>query len=369
MKQYDVIVVGAGALGLASTYFLSRVGLRVLCIDRFSFLHSLSSSTGASRLFRQAYFEDERYIPLLKRALALWRELEHQSGVPLLQQNGFLVMSDSANSTSQKIQHNAALFDIPIDILTSKQIHQRYPAFNPPSNFSGYLEKTAGVLNPERALTIFMHQALHHGAQFHEHEQIIEFSSTRNGVTLWSNRDCYNASFAVLAPGPFINDLAHPPMTFTILRAVQFWFYGQVLSLQNAYPCFAFASNDDFIYGFPALDSRGVKIARYASSHVISNPCDTHTYFEPSELAPIADTISKYLPTIDPKCHDHKVCFYSMTNDENFLIDQHLSQPNVIYACGGSGHAFKFAPVIGEIVSQLIQEKPSGFDLDFLKFR
>lgn len=103
MKEYDVIIAGAGALGAAATYSLSQTGLKILCIDRFNSPHNFSASTGKTRLFRQAYFEDKNYIALLKRALVLWQELQVQGQTRLIHQNGFLIMNEGAHETNHRV--------------------------------------------------------------------------------------------------------------------------------------------------------------------------------------------------------------------------------------------------------------------------
>lgn len=369
MKIYDVIVIGAGALGLASTYFLAKRGKSVLCIDRFSPLHPWSSSVGESRLFRQAYFEDARYIPMLKKALMLWKEIERESVSTLLHQNGFLVVSDAHSDRAHRLESNARAHDIALEMLSHRQCRARFAMIDIAPTQHASFEINAGVLRADAALTTFTRLAQHAGAEIIFRERIISFHRETKFVDVIGENARFRAYNIVLAPGSFINDLVKLPLRFTIKRAVQFWFRAHhQLSNDPNPPCFAFDSNDDFIYGFPALSERGVKIASYHPSSTIENPITTPTTFEASECEPILAAIKRHLPGVAPAVHLHKVCFYCLTDDENFLLDYDPDDRRIVYAAGDSGHAFKFAPVIGDIVARLIEKEPTGFDIDFLRF-
>ena len=370
MKIYDAIVIGAGALGLASTYFLSKAGLSVLCIDRFKPPHAWSASTGESRLFRRAYFEDSRHIPLLKRAFVLWQEIENKSSSKLLHQNGLLIVSDGDCDTNKKVFHHAHEHDLAVEFLPSAEITRRFFPIKVPISYYASFEAQAGLLRPERVLNAFMQQAQVHGASIIENERVVKFVRDDNLHVVHTDTNSYRSLALVISPGPFINDLVRLPMRFTIRRAVQFWFKCNAsYALAENFPCFAFASNDDFIYGFPSLDDEGIKVARYQPSSTIVNPLQTSTQYDESELAPVRNIIRQFLPGVATDCHRHKVCFYNLTNDENFLVDYQRHDDTVVYATGGSGHAFKFAPVIGEIVSRLILKKSPDYPIDLWQFR
>jgi monomeric sarcosine oxidase len=367
MNEFDVIIAGAGALGAAATYSLSQTGLKVLCIDRFNPPHNFSSSTGKTRLFRQAYFEDKNYIALLKRALVLWQELQVRGQTTFFYQNGFLIMSEAQHETNQRVKCHAKEFDIPMEFLTHSQLKKRFPQFRLPPSYEGTFETGAGFLVPEQVLTTLLRLSEENGALVYRHEHIQRIDLSLDSVEIRTDRRTYRAKKIVLALGAFINDFAHlVPMKFTIKRAVQFWFKSRE---HFSSPCFAFASDHDFIYGFPPMLNFEVKIARYQPSYEIENPLATSEHYTPSELAPIAEAIKQHLPMVDPMVHAHKVCYYTLTDDENFVLDTHPQFPHVVIAAGDSGHAFKFAPVIGEIIKQLVCEERLTFSIDFLKFR
>jgi sarcosine oxidase len=114
--RYDVIVVGAGAMGSATIFHLASRGLKVLGLDQFEIPHVRGSSHGLTRIIRLAYFEDPSYVPLLRRAYELWRQLESESGLPLLHITG----SDSRAS--------CRLHSFPHEVLTSADSLSRRPA-------------------------------------------------------------------------------------------------------------------------------------------------------------------------------------------------------------------------------------------------
>lgn len=370
MNVYDVVICGAGVLGASCAYALSKLNLTILCLDRWNPPHLNASSSGESRLFRTAYFEDMRYIPLLLRAHAMWRELEQEQRVPLFCQNGFLLMSPKHDIHLHAIKDHARQFDIALDHLTARTLVKRFPQFQPPSSWEGTLEINAGVINAERAVQAFLTGAMARGVTVHGNETIVSFDPTTHHMDIITNRSRYRAAHVVLALGAYCNHFAQlMPMPITITRAVQFWFPCQTTFHTKNTPCFAFADEHDFIYGFPALSSRGAKVARYQGFDHVQSPLHARAPARECELAPVQHVVKNYLPMLDAQPSHHHVCFYASTKDENFLLDHHPDFPRVILAGGDSGHAFKFAPVIGETIRALIAQKPLPFDTEFLRCR
>lgn len=369
MDKYDVIVCGAGALGASCTYALSKTELRVLCIDRFTPPHAFSSSSGETRLFRQAYFEDRRYIPLLKHALASWHNLEQESGLTLLRHNGFLLMSPRNHETNALVHSHAQDFDIPLEHLSHASLSRRFSYFVTPSSWEGLYEPFAGVISPEITIQALHMLAEKNGAMIHRHEEICSLNVEDCGVMITTDRAHYSANKVVLALGSYSNCLSHlMPMTITVTRAPQFWFPCADNFSCDTVPCFAFANDNEFIYGFPKI-STFAKVARYRPSEEISTPLHTSKTYTTEEIAPIVTAINQHLPLISPACAQHAICSYASTYDENFLLDTHPQFPNVILACGDSGHAFKFVPVIGDVVKELVCEQKPSLDYNFLQCR
>ncbi|MCX6125154.1 MAG: N-methyl-L-tryptophan oxidase [Proteobacteria bacterium] len=372
MNRVDVIVVGVGALGSAATQHLAEGGLSVIGIDRFHPPHRRGSSYGGTRLIRKAYFEDPRYVPLLERSYELWDQLAKKSGEHLFHRTGLLVMSSESAGVGSKILNTANQHHVKLEVLAAGEVRERFPQFAFGDEYYGIFEPDAGYLEVETSLKAQLDAAKQAGARFRFGETVTSWSASGSGIVVTTDHTSYEAKSLVLAPGawsaPLISDLG---MTLKVTRAPVFWFRSRrdCLRETNGMPCFAVAERGNFVYGFPDIGEVGVKLASYAPSMEIPNPDLRDQTYTEGEIALISQCVANHLPALDPKPSSWNVCMYTSTVDENFIVGPHPSHPNVFLATGESGHAFKFAPVIGEIMTKFVTKQPLGFDVDFLAWR
>ncbi len=367
----DVIVVGYGGMGSAICYYLTLSGLNVIGIDRFSPPHQKGSSSGKTRLFRQTYFEDPRYIPLAKHSYELWKKLNTQRNFnqDLLTETGFLVLSPEKEQISETIFSYADSYNIENETLSRKQLKNSFPQFLMPMGFMGQFEKKAGIIRSDLTIETFLSLARKKGAIFKTNERVSSWENHGSEVHVVTDKSEYWANYLVLSPGPWSSDLLSPlPMIFKITRAPQFWFASKH-SYKEKMPCFAVIENREFIYGFPDVDQSGLKISNYAPSDQIEGALEKKYEYKEKELKPITQVIDRFLPHVHKKPLNWKMCFYTLTKDENFLIDFHPEFKNVVLATGGSGHAFKFIPLIGDLVKKMIHSEKIEYEIDFLKLR
>src|SRR5215217_5595958 len=183
-RQYDVIVVGVGAMGASTCWELARRNVRVLGLEQFDIPHTRGSSHGASRMIRMAYYEHPDYVPLLRRAYELWDDLERVSGQKLLHVTGGLYLGPPdghlvAGSLESARQHGLAH-----EMLDHAQLARRFPQFQLPGHWVGMLEKMAGFLRPERVIAAYAEAALRLGADLRGQEPLSEWAATESGVTV-----------------------------------------------------------------------------------------------------------------------------------------------------------------------------------------
>ncbi len=368
MTGSDIIVLGAGGLGSAILQHLAKAGANVLGIDRHHPPHRHGSSHGNTRLIRKAYFEDTRYIPLLERSYELWRNLEQASGKTLYRETGLLILRDTETGFTAKALENAKANNVEMDRLDASELKARFPQFEVSPDVHGLFERQAGYLNVEASVQAHLEQAKRSGAHFAFNETVQSWSVRHGKVTVRTDKKKYTAKQLVLAPGAWTAGLLKDfGMSFTVRRGVQFWFAG--LPKHQTIPCFGFAVGDTFIYGFPQIPGVGLKAADYAPSDVLKVPEDQTSGFRPDELLPVTSRLQRFLPDVSPVPIASSPCLYSITRDENFLIDRHPEHSEVFLAAGDSGHAFKFAPVIGEMVTGMALGSSPKFDLSFLAYR
>jgi sarcosine oxidase len=370
----DVIVLGLGAMGSAAAAALAEKGRRVLAFDAFTPPHTHGSSHGLSRIYRQAYWEDSRYVHLLLRARELWTKLERDSGVPLLHTTGALMIGPPGGQLVPRSSESARQFHLPHDLLSSSDLRRRWPRFHVSDDTVALLEHQAGYLVPELCIEQQLRHAAHHGADLRFNESVLHFQARPEGITVRTARGSFSAAHLVVTAGPWAPQLlADARLPLRVTRQVLFWFKptGSIDAFrpdphQARFPIYLWetAPGEPMLYGFPLTgpDADGVKIALHGSEET-GTPDTIDRTVRPDDEQRIRKRLATTLPTLSGRVARAETCLYTMTPDENFVIGAHPQQPNITLALGFSGHGFKFAPVIGELIGQLVTEGKTSHDI------
>lgn len=384
----DVIVMGLGAMGSAAAAHLARAGHRVLGFDRFAPPHSQGSSHGLSRIFRQAYWEDTRYVRLLLRARELWDQLERESGRRLFHVTGCLMIAPRDGQLVARSAASARQFNLAHQLLSAQELKRRWPVFHVDDDTEGLLEDDAGYLVPEICIEEQLAVAARAGAQLHINEPVLAWSATPGGVSVRTAQGLYSAERLVITAGPWAPEVLGAPqlsgtsevpgtpsltagldLPFRVTRQVICWFepkHSLDLFRQGRLPIYLFETRREHpvIYGFPltGADQDGVKVGVHGSNELCT-PETICRAIRPADESFIRDRLAETLPLLAGRLVRAETCLYTMTPDENFILGPHPHHPSVILAAGFSGHGFKFAPVIGEILSELVTSGKSSYDL------
>lgn len=370
-QGFDVIVAGLGAMGSAAVYQLARQGKRVMGLDRFTPPHNQGSSHGKTRIIRQAYLEGEAYVPLLLRAYQLWRQLERNSKRPLLTITGGLMLGLPDSRAVRGSTHSAQTHNIDHELLDAVAIQKRFPALSPPPSFVGLFEKQAGYLLPEVAIHAHLQLAARHGAQLHFHEPLTSWQVTTGGdrVSVTTAQAQYEAECLVLAGGAWNSELLQiPTLPLQVERVVQHWFRPAGHAGRFAagkLPVYIWEMEDDtLIYGFPAQDdpTDGVKVA-FHNVRSATTPPQLDRRVLPADVETLRTYLARNMPDLNGQHLNGLVCMYTTTPDEDFVLGLHPQYQNVAVAAGFSGHGFKFASAVGEVLADLVQRGKSRFDL------
>jgi sarcosine oxidase len=375
VSHRDVIVLGLGGMGSAAAAHLARRGARVLGLEQFPLVHDRGSSHGESRLIRRAYFESPRYVPLLDRAYALWDDLASElDEAPLLHRVGLALCSrdDGGASTATRALTTAALAGVPVEQLGAAEVRRRFPALRVPDGWTCLYEPSAGFLEVERCVAAHLEVARRAGAELRQREAVLHWHANARGVEVATERARYTADALVIAAGAWsAAALAELRLPLRVHRVWQFWFAaGPAMTAARGTPCYAFDVDGRFFYGFPRSEPWGCKICEHAPGAELAPGRLSEPGAAPSaaELEPVAAAIAAYLPEVSPAPAHHKSCFYTMTPDADFLVDRHPEHAQVQLAAGFSGHGFKFASAIGE----LLADRVAGLarpDAEFLRLR
>ncbi len=371
MQQPDIIVIGTGGIGSAALWHLARRGVRVLGLDRFPVAHARGSSHGQTRLIRQAYYEHADYVPLLQRAYALWRELEWQVERPLLVESGLVMAGPPEGAVIAGALDSARQHRLAVEHLTGIEARRRWPMFHWPDGWDVVFEPTGGYLHVEACVGAHAEAARRAGAVL-EHDVVVHgWTAASSGVTVYTSRGTWQADRLVLAPGAWAQGLLQlTEIPLQVLRKPLFWFTPTGSHAPDfsagACPCFAFDTPEGFFYGFPALDGRGVKIAEHTGGDPVGDPLAVDRALQGDELARVDQFRHRHLPKLQGDCSGHAACLYTMSPDQHFLVGCHPRHARVVLAAGFSGHGFKFASVMGEVLADLATTGSTPHPIGFL---
>ena len=362
---YDVIVVGLGAMGGATADELARRGRRVLALDRFAPPHARGSSHGESRIIREAYFEDPLYVPLVQRAWERWEDLARWAGRELLRPTGGLLVGPPDGTLVTGALRSARAHGLACERLDAAAIRRRFPCFAPDDAMVGILEPRAGVLLPEACIEAMHARARAHGAVLVPDEPVHAWRADGAGVEVTTSRDRHRAGRLLIAAGAWtgtlLTDLALP---LAVTRQTLFWFEPAAAEMFDPARCPVHIWEPEaghYFYGFPALGG-AVKVAPHGGGTPAA-PDAPRREVEAGEIEAMRVLLRRYLPRADGPLRSSATCLYTNTPDGHFLVDVHPHHPQVVIASVCSGHGFKFASAMGEVLADLLLEKQGRFDL------
>lgn len=364
----DAIVIGLGADGSAAAARLAERGATVLGLEAFGRGHTNGSSGGLTRVIRLAYYEHPDYVPLLKRAWELWRELERATGVELLRQTGGIYVGPRDGELVGGSLRSARAHALDHQLLDPEALGARLPLFRFDPDWWGLAEATAGYLLPDRAIAAHLSVAERHGAQLHFEERVTGWSKDGDGVRVTTDRATYGAAKLVIAAGAWTARLLPALASALVVKRVPlFWFepVAERAALADLPVYIVDSGLGHGCYGFPYLADQGLKIA----THGAGTPADPDTVdrqTHPPDEVPVRTFIRERLPVADGPVRMTKVCMYTVTPDEHFVID---GDGPVTYASACSGHGFKFASVMGEILADLALDGRTRHRIEFLSAR
>ena len=352
-ERYDVAVVGVGGMGSAALYHLARRGARVVGLERFDVPHERGSSHGVTRIIRQAYFEDSRYVPLVMRAYDLWRELEQEASEQLLHVTGSLEGGPKIFEGAVRASVEHGLVHEQID---GAEAAQRFPGFRLPSELPLVYQPDGGFVLPERAIVAHVEGAKRNGAEVRTGERVLEWSAGENGVRVRTQAGEIAADRVVLTAGAYAQDVARlPPGTVVAQRQVLAWFEPREPDLfeLGRFPVFNLALEEGHLYGFPVFRVPGFKVGFYDEEGERGDPDELARDVRPEDEPRTRRFVERYFPAADGRLLDLKTCLFELSPDDHFVIDRHPETALAVVAAGFSGHGFKFCPVVGEILADL----------------
>jgi sarcosine oxidase len=375
-NNYDVIVLGVGSMGSATCHYLAKRGHRVLGLEQFEIPHDQGSHAGQSRIIRKAYFEHPNYVPLLQRAYENWKSLESDTGTQVYFPTGLLYAGKPDGVLIRGVKESAEKYSVSIEPLNTSESKIRLPQFNIPDSYDILFEPDAGFVTPERAVLLFVEQAIKHGAEIRTKEKVIEWKESGAGISVKTDKGTYNCAKLIITAGPWASQFIPQLSTkLSVTRQVIAWVNPkQYIPFElGKFPCWLIDddSKPGMYYGFPVLPVGqmggpiGLKVAHHYPG-TVTDPNNVNRISSADDETNLIYALNKFLPEGYKSMHVLKTCLYTNTSDENFVIDFLPGYDNVVIAAGFSGHGFKFASVIGEIMTDLAMNGNTRMPIEFL---
>jgi sarcosine oxidase len=370
-NHYDIIVAGVGTMGAAACYYAAKAGYRVLGIEQYDQVHEQGSYSGHTRIIRKAYFEHPNYVPLLESAYRGWEQLEEAWGRPIYIPTGLLYMGQPNSALLEGVRQSADTYDIPLITLSETAIPQTFPTFQVPKGMVGLFEPEAGYLLVEEALQAFTGLARKKSATLHYQEQLLKWAKSTRGLEVSTTKGTYTCDALILTAGSYLGGLARDWASWLspTLQVLTWQVAEKPLQEMDDMPCWLLDDKEmGIFYGFPPVSSgpQGWKVAHHHRGRPV-NPAQNDRAITPPDEKPIEWIKDALFKSLNPRTETQKTCLYTYSPDGQFIIDFVGNPEDKVLAAGGfSGHGFKFAPAIGELLIQMVETGRKSKSMEFL---
>jgi sarcosine oxidase len=367
----DVVVVGVGGMGSATTYHLAKRGLDVLGLERFDIPHARGSSHGITRIIRRAYYEHPSYIPLVERAYDLWDELAEETGRAVIHRTGSVDAAPPGNVVFEGSKRSCEEYDIPHEVLTGGELAERFPGYGLPDDYRALYQPDGGFVVPEQSIIGHAEAAMAHGAEIRARQRVEGWEETPDGgVRVHTAEGTHEADKLVLAAGAWnytfadaLDGLAVPE------RQVLAWFQPTAPSRfePDEFPVWNLSVPEGRFYGLPIYDVPGFKLGKYHHRDEDVDPDDWNRDPEPEDERLLREFTEKYFPEAAGPTMRLATCMFTNSPDEHFILDTLPEHPQVVVGAGFSGHGFKFASVIGEILADFAADGDTDHPVEMFR--
>ncbi len=368
--RFDAIVVGVGGMGSATLYHFASRGHRVLGLEQFAIPHERGSSHGITRIIRLAYFEHPSYVPLLRRAYALWRELGDAAGEQLLHLTGSLDIDKLGGQLYEGSREACELHALPHEILTAREVHERFPGYSLPDDARAVFQPDGGYLLSERSIVAHASAATRAGAVLHTGERVMSWEARGDAIRVTTQQRTYETQRLAITAGAWASQLLVRLRPLAVPeRQVVGWFapLEPALFVPTRFPVFNMRVTEGTFYGVPMEGLPGLKVGRW---HHLRETVDSDTLDRtcgPRDEAAVRSCVERYFPLAAGPTLALAACMFTNSPNEHFVIDVLPEHPGVCIAAGFSGHGYKFCSVVGEIMADLVESGHSRHDVEMFR--
>jgi sarcosine oxidase len=366
--EADVIIVGAGSVGSMAAWQLSRAGVNVVAIDRFSIPGPFSAYAGESRLFRKVYAEGGHYTPVLARAQELWRELERESELSLLKTPGAVTILDHDHAEVASLTAAAIDYGLKFTQLAGDEARAAYPEHIIRDGDVAIFDPEGGYVKSEQAVVAALRLAAINGAQFLDNRSVTAVEPSGEGWVVVTDRERVSAPRVLVATGTGAGPVCDALGTHVaVLPQVLTWFPARdpAAFSRPELPVFLRRSKDARFYGFPSSDGWSVKVAAGVYLDEVESMKAPITW-DPRHLDTVRSWVNEFLPGLIPDPVRTVVCADGYTVDETALLGAVPGMPGVVVAVGLSGHGFKMSPALAYLATEILFSGEASIDIEFM---
>ncbi|MBS4195245.1 N-methyl-L-tryptophan oxidase [Lederbergia citri] len=364
--DWDVAVVGLGSMGSFAFWQLARMGVNVVGFDRYRPGHDKGAGHGETRIFRTAYGEGVEYVPLLKEARLLWRELEGETGVELYTENGGTMFGPKGDIFMKNVEASVNEFSLPHKKYTGSEAKKVYPQINFKENHVAIYEEFAGFLRPELSIETAVKRGEELGGNIFTESPVEKIEADENGVTIICEDRQFRVKKVIVSSGGWTSQiLPELKLPLSLERQVLVWYDAKNPEqfTPEKFPIFSRMKDGIGFYGFPTVDGKTVKVALHHGGQIVNHPDEVDREIHESDLEPVTEKVKEYFPDLIPVPVKAKTCFYTNTPDEHFILGPAPGLPNVTLLGPMAGHGFKFAPIMGKIAAELATDKTPTLEI------
>ena len=362
-RVFDAIVIGAGAMGSAAAYYLSRRDQRVLLLEQFELDHRMGSSYGHSRIIRYSYDFPE-YVELAKDTYPLWFALQEELGETLYVQTGGIDFGPADDETFQATIESLKTGGLAYELLTPDEAHDRFPQFRFSDDFMVLHQPDTGFVTPSRAVLGHIKLARKCGAAVMDETAVSEIRLKTDSVEVETSRGSFSAGKLIVTAGSWARTLLQQTgldLPLVPLRCQLNFMAPANMEIHEAENCPVWIAHvsslfPETVYGIPSHNGSGFKIA-FHGGPAVAHPSAIDYTPDERNVEALRPFMRAHIPGIaDAPVRESRICLYTQSPDEHFIVDNHPEHKHVVIGAGFSGHGFKFSTMIGKMLTDLALE-------------
>ena len=359
-KTFDTIVIGAGAMGSAAAYYLGKRRQKVLLLEQFDLDHRLGSSYGYSRIIRYSYDQPE-YVELAKDTYPLWFSLQDELGETLYVRTGGLDFGPSEDATLQNTIAAVKSSRIEHEILSPAEAQRRFPQFQFDDDFQVLHQPDSGFIRASKAALGHIKLAKQRSAVVRDNTAVSRIQIHADSVEVTTAAGSFSAGKLIVTAGGWAKSLLGQTgidLPLTVLRCQLNFLLPDSPAAYEAERCPIWIAHVEkrfptTVYGLPSHDGSGFKIAWHGGA-AVRHPSEVDYSPDEENLVGLRQFMQAHIPALaEAPLRERRICLYTRTPDEHFIVDAHPQHDHVLIGAGFSGHGFKFSTIIGKMLSDL----------------